>query len=142
MMQQDNINKKADIELRIGAFIIDYLIITAIFMIPFLLNFQFILEGDIDLVLRFSYQMIIFAFLIFILKDIVKGVSFGKWLVGIKVSDKNNYILTPNIFRLMLRNIFILIWPIEFLVFLISKDKRRIGDIIAKTDVIISNRNK
>ncbi|CAN7502106.1 hypothetical protein LJR153_003505 [Paenibacillus sp. LjRoot153] len=45
----------------------------------------------------------------YVLKDIFKGRSIGKRLIGLKVVDKNNNNDVPGTIRLMLRNITILI---------------------------------
>jgi uncharacterized RDD family membrane protein YckC len=74
-----------------------------------------------------------FGMIYYLLKDIFKGRSIGKRLFGLRVIDKNNNNNVPGIIRLMLRNLTILIWPIELLMLITTK--RRIGDIIAKTNV-------
>jgi hypothetical protein len=69
-----------------------------------------------------------------ILKDIFNGRSIGKCILGICVKDKMDLSSTPNIFRLMARNILLLLWPVELLTFLIMN--KRLGDVLVKTVVI------
>ena len=68
------------------------------------------------------------------LKDIINGQSIGKRIMKIAIrSDIDNS--KVSIVRLILRNIFIFIWPIDLLVFLCSKQKKRLGDILNRTDI-------
>lgn len=127
--------EKADLFRRISAFVIDHFIIVYITLIPFFIKFNEIVNQPV-IMFDLFYKFMILAFLLYILKDSVRGKSLGKWLVGIKVSEDTNFNKIPSIYRLILRNILIIIWPVEFIVLLVSKDKRRIGDKLAKTDVV------
>ena len=68
-------------------------------------------------------------------KDSIKGISVGKWIMGIMVRDANNSTIIPSFGRLLVRNLFIVIWPVEFLVLAFSQEKKRLGDKTAKTIV-------
>ena len=85
--------------------------------------------------------IMIFGFILYFAKDCIKGISVGKWIMGIMVRDKDNQNEIPSFGRLVLRNLFIPIFPIEFIVLAASKQKKRIGDIVAKT-VVVKNPNK
>ena len=61
--------------------------------------------------------------------------------MGIMVRDEKNRNDIPTFGRLLLRNVFIIIWPIEFIVLALSDNKKRIGDIVAKT-LVLKNPNK
>lgn len=84
---------------------------------------------------KFFALCIFLALPIIYFKDIVHGQSFGKKLLKIKVVDYNGN--TPSIFKLILRNITIMIWPVEVLLLLLEKEK--LGDRIAKTKIVLSN---
>ena len=61
--------------------------------------------------------------------------------MGIMVRDENNQNEIPSIGRLFLRNLFIIIWPVEDIVLATSDQKKRPGDNVAKT-VVVKNPNK
>ena len=67
-------------------------------------------------------------------KDIASGMSAGKRTYGFKVVD-NSTKQNASQMQCMLRNMTMLIWPLEVFIILISP-KRRIGDFIANTEVI------
>ena len=115
---------------RILAFLIDHII----------LCFVFVLIGMVEMYVITSFEfywklyyvsLLIFMFVYFF-KDIINGQSIGKRMMKIKVVDMNdNTPATPN---LIIRNITILIWPIEVLLILLGKP--RLGDKLAKTKVV------
>ena len=76
--------------------------------------------------------------LLYLFKDSIKGQSFGKWFMEIKVSNLNNQ--TPSCLKLALRNLFLLIPFLELVVLLFNKENKRIGDVICKT-IVIENPN-
>lgn len=80
--------------------------------------------------------LIIFPLLMIIFKDSVKGMSIGKWLLDIAIRDGTNTTVTPSIARLLIRNLFLLVSPIELLFFLIHNGRERLGDIVAKTILV------
>lgn len=123
---------------RIVAFVIDHFVITfLIITILFLFSGEGLINGDnpeqITLMLLFA---LISGFILYFGKDSYKGMSLGKWIMRIMVRDVNNPEQIPNFGRLFLRNIFIVIWPIEFIVLTLSDQKRRLGDRAAKTIVV------
>lgn len=75
--------------------------------------------------------MILFSFLLN--KDMFFGQSIGKHFVGLRVLHSRSGKAAGPI-RCLVRNLFLLLWPIEVL-FLLLSPKRRIGDIIAGTKV-------
>ncbi|GAB2800833.1 hypothetical protein GCM10027275_53570 [Rhabdobacter roseus] len=79
--------------------------------------------------------------LLYFAKDSVKGMSIGKWIMGIGVRDEAALHEVPSLGRLFLRNVFILIWPVELIVLVIDPEKKRLGDKVAKTKVF-ENENK
>ncbi len=71
--------------------------------------------------------------LLYLAKDNYKGISFGKWVMGIIVRDENSKIHSPSHLNLFARNLPLIIWPIEFIAILFSKNKQRLGDKLGKT---------
>ena len=123
---------------RIAAFLIDHFLISFLIVALIYLLFEDDLsKGDKSekFLLTISIVMTI-GFLIYFAKDSYKGMSLGKWIMGIMVRDVNNPEQIPHFGRLFLRNVFIVIWPIEFVVLALSDQKRRLGDIAAKTIVV------
>ncbi len=76
------------------------------------------------------------VFVVYFLKDSARGMSPGRFVLGIAVRDHSEPERCPNILRLALRNLLIVIWPIEFFVLAFSKEKRRVGDRLAETVVV------
>ena len=127
--------KKASLESRVTAFIIDVIIISLIITIPTFFLFFYIGRYVYDL------MMMMFLFLLFAppflysLKDVINGQSIGKRFAKIAVRDNADISQKPSLAKLFMRNIFILIWPLDVLVFVCSKQKKRIGDRLSNTDV-------
>jgi uncharacterized RDD family membrane protein YckC len=78
-----------------------------------------------------NYYLNIFAFMLYFNKDIISGRSPAKRILKLQVVNaKTN---TPaNPLRCLLRNITVVLWPIEVIAALINNE-RRIGDYIAGT---------
>ena len=76
------------------------------------------------------------VFVVYFMKDSVRGMSPGRFVLGIAVRNHTEPSMIPGIGRLMLRNLLLVIWPIEFFVLAFSKQKRRLGDHVAKTIVV------
>ncbi len=73
--------------------------------------------------------------LIFFLKDIF-GCSLGKFLLGMRICVINNLSKSPSIFKLISRNIFLIIFPIEGIILLQDSYARRFADKLHGTLVI------
>ncbi|HEX9061188.1 MAG TPA: cytochrome c oxidase assembly factor Coa1 family protein [Clostridia bacterium] len=134
-MEKVLLNKESLMLRRIGAFIIDHILITIIAMIPFMMNFNRLSEDTNYLFELFPIMMLI-GVAGYLCKDTFSGRSIGKLLFGIYVREYEDTDETPKLYKLILRNIPVLIWFVEFIVMLIDKEGRRLGDKIAKTQVI------
>ena len=123
---------------RIIAFLIDHVVMTFLMVaIVFLALGPGFMEDD-DPGKFFSTMLAagIPAFFLYFAKDSIKGISVGRWILGIMVRDANNQHDVPSFRRLLVRNLFLMLWPIEFIVLALSNEKKRLGDKTAKTLVV------
>ncbi|WLD92576.1 RDD family protein [Alkalihalobacillus sp. AL-G] len=121
---------------RVFAFLIDHVIISFIIVIPFVFYMMNQDNSESGIVLTVFWIAMFFAFIFYSLKDVVKGVSIGKWIFGLGVRDEDNLKTIPPLTKLILRNLTIVIWPIEFVVLAARSNKQRLGDRLAKTAVV------
>ncbi|TDE10522.1 RDD family protein [Dyadobacter psychrotolerans] len=128
---------------RVAAFLIDHFVITSI-----MVSATFLALGQ-DLMNRAGmekFPLILLAvtlpgFLLYFGKDSFSGISPGKWIMGIMVRDAENKQQTPSAGRLFLRNLLLVIWPVEVLILATNDDKKRLGDKVAKT-IVVQNPDK
>lgn len=128
---------------RIVAFLIDhftmtFLIVAIVFMS---LGTDFMNENNFSNIMTKMLPTMLIGFLLYFAKDLIKGISPGKWIMGIMVRDENTPTEIPSFVRLFIRNLFIIIGPIEFIVLASSQEKKRLGDKTAKT-IVVQNPNK
>ena len=120
---------------RIIAFLIDCIIIVSpciFFSIIYVFFGNFISKLKFKNVIYVLYLISMFFCYIGLLgKDVISKRSVGKRIVNIKILSLDG--TKPNYFQLIIRNIFMLIWPIEALMLLL--DQPRLGDRIAKTKI-------
>ncbi|BCY28598.1 RDD family protein [Flavobacterium okayamense] len=128
---------------RIAAFIIDHFVFSFLLVgIIFLfLGTNFIDENNFEKITSVMLPSMFVGFIIYFAKDSIKGISPGKWIMGIMVRDENHPEEIPSFGRLLLRNLFLLIWPIEFIILAASQDKKRLGDKSANA-IVVKNPNK
>jgi hypothetical protein len=84
--------------------------------------------------------MMLTAFILYCCKDIVNGRSIGKRIFGLAVRDDNNNV--PTFSKLIIRNLFTFLWPVELILIVASKQKKKIGDRLVNTDVFLVKNNK
>lgn len=123
---------------RIAAFIIDHFLMTFLIVsVVFIaLGQTFMGENDPSKMVTIIMFVMIPGFILYFSKDSLKGISVGKWIMGIMVRDENDQNEIPSFGRLFLRNLFITIWPVEFVVLATNDQKERLGDKVAKTVVV------
>ncbi|MFT6967040.1 MAG: putative RDD family membrane protein YckC [Marivirga sp.] len=128
---------------RIVAFLIDHFTFTFLIVgIVFLsLGTDFMDENNFNNLTAKMLPTMIIGLVLYFVKDSVKGISPGKWIMGIMVRDENNPTEVPSFGRLLIRNLFLIIWPIEFIVLASSQDKKRLGDKTAKA-IVVKDPNK
>lgn len=135
--------EKSSLGRRITAFVIDYFVFIYFLLTFFPLAFGSINWGEknaFNLVLAAGMFLLTYIFL-FLAKDSFHGMSLGKWIMGITIRDENLGIEVPSFNRLLLRNMFLFILPMEIIVLAISKDKKRLGDVVFKT-IVVNNPKK
>jgi uncharacterized RDD family membrane protein YckC len=78
------------------------------------------------------------GFILLILgKDIIQGRSVGKWLTGLSVAAMPDLTGAPGISRSILRNLTLLILPLDAIFVFIDPHGRRLGDKLAGTVVVV-----
>lgn len=140
--QAENLFESSSRKRRIVAFLIDHFVMTFLMVsIVFIaLGQNFMDNANMDNMQSILLCVMIPGFLLYFAKDSIHGISFGKWILGIMIkNDFDNE--TPTFIKLFIRNLLIVIWPIEFIVLAASSDKKRLGDKLAKTKVL-KNPNK
>ncbi len=128
---------------RIVAFLIDhftfaFLVVSIVFLS---LGTDFMNETNLSKLASNMLPTMLIGFLMYFAKDSIKGISPGKWVMGIMVRDANNLNEVPSFGRMFVRNLFLIIWPIEFIVLASSQEKKRLGDNTAKA-IVVKNPNK
>jgi uncharacterized RDD family membrane protein YckC len=128
---------------RIAAFIIDHFTMTFIIvgMVFLSLGTDFMDENNFSNLMTKMLPTMLVGFLLYFAKDSIKGISPGKWVMGIMVKNENNPKEVPSFGKLFVRNLFLIIYPIEFIVLASSKEKKRLGDKTAKA-IVVKNPNK
>jgi hypothetical protein len=61
------------------------------------------------------------AYILYCCKDIINGRSIGKRIFGLAVRVDNDNNNVPKISKLIIRNLFTFLWPIELILILVSK---------------------
>jgi uncharacterized RDD family membrane protein YckC len=134
-MEKELVDVRSLIRRRIGAVLIDHIIITLIAMIPVFIYMDRLQNDSRYYDILTPYALAIFA-VCYLIKDLFAGRSIGKRLFGLYVREYDDTDKIPAFYKLVLRNLFIFIWPVEVIIMYADKDKRRLGDMIAKTKVI------
>jgi uncharacterized RDD family membrane protein YckC len=129
-IQEDEQNSHPELErastwIRLWGFLIDHVIIVILLVPLFARGVHF---GSLLFLLFLFLGLLLYA-----IKDIVKGQSPGKYILGIAVRSQADTSEMPSAKKLFLRNLFVFLWPIDFLILVFSKIK--IGDRLAKTNV-------
>lgn len=125
--------------LRLAAYIIDFVLAMFLYFLVTYLFIVFSHSSFVDFLLEstwsFFFSILIINFIL-LFKNVVNGISPGKMIMGLQVIDteKEN---VPSLKKLLYRNVYLLLWPIEFAFWLVNNDKKRIADIRLKTTVVV-----
>lgn len=125
----------AGIEMRIGAFIIDHIIIVAFLVCPTIFYLLSHIQSDPEAEWALFPVLMLMAYFVYCLKDIINGASLGKRALGLIIRSNVDTSEIPSVPKLIFRNVLTFAWPIEFLVLVCSSRKMKLGDQIAGTNV-------
>lgn len=128
---------------RIAAFLIDHVMLTFVMvaLVFLIIGPDFMGQDSPARLMTAMLVVMIPGFLIYFAKDSIRGISAGRWVMGIMVRDANNPQEVPSPGRLAIRNLFLVLWPVEFIVLAVSSDKTRLGDKAVKT-IVVKNPDK
>ena len=119
---------------RIGAFLFDHFLCSLMGMIAAVLYSNWLpMEGTSSMTIALSVTFGLFFF-----RDLVKGISPGRWVAGIMVRDNDDPSQIPSIPKRLLRNIMHVLWPVEALTMLFDREFRRLGDKAANSVVVLN----
>lgn len=125
---------------RLASMFVDHLsisILTAVIGIPvMLIDFFSSAIFDFDL----NWITAIFISFIYLNKDYFRGKSLAKRIFGFQVMKKDSDEVASRL-QCLLRNLTIFVWPLEVIFTVFSTD-RRIGDYIANTRIVISEKEE
>ena len=130
---------------RILAFVIDVLVFGIVAVFSFFVVAFFVFRCNMDEKSLFDLWSNLIL-LLFIFRDSIR-IGFGKKVMGLvvkstKIDDRSQRELkggTAGWRKMLLRNITLLIWPIELLMLLTNE--KRLGDMLAKTIVTRMDEN-
>lgn len=129
---------KIDRNTRLTAAMMDLMImtiITMIFALPYMIPLM--VKNQLPYPKGILFYLMNSGFALFFCKDCIYGQSIAKRILKQQiVNNQTGQIASP--LQCFLRDIFIIIWPVEVVAILI-KPERRLGDIVAGTKVITFN---
>ena len=130
---------KAPIYKRVIAYAIDHVLLTSLIVFGAFATTDFnAMEGVGGVLSIFGlfFKVLFLGMAFYMCKDFIKGVSFGKWLMGIAVRDQEDFEKVPSYGRLFIRNVPVLIWFVELIMLLVDSNRQRLGDKWAKCHVV------
>jgi uncharacterized RDD family membrane protein YckC len=114
---------------RLGTMLLDHAIIS-LTVIPVVIALQYISNPEKPLVPSSPYQFMP-LFVVYFCKDIIGGRSPAKRMLNLSVID-NSSLFAASPLQCLIRNLFVILWPIEVLVAFFNQ-QQRIGDRLAGT---------
>lgn len=125
--------------LRLFALIVDYLLIITLLKLfdQLALGEHWDLQPVMEDAPPLSPWWVAGLALLVICKDVFHGRSVGKWLVGIAVTAPPELTRAPGLKQSILRNLTLLILPVDALFLFLDTHGRRLGDRLAGTVVVI-----
>ena len=125
---------------RLLAFVYDIIfILLAAFTVHMMLGLIFIMdsEGFQDYVIYITLALIL-VYLLF--GELLFKNTLGKYLLGIEVVDAERF-ARPSLQSFLKRGILKILWPVEGLVLLFSRSKKRLGDLWSDSIVVNKKTN-
>ena len=126
---QTTINK-IPLGLRLGTMFLDHVFVCLI-TIPPLILIKYLTDTKHSFTSFSEYQMIMPLFVIYFCKDCIGGRSLAKRILKLVVLDNKKGTSATSI-QTVIRNLFVIAWPVEVLVSFFDQ-QRRIGDRLAGT---------
>ncbi len=114
---------------RLFAFIIDWIILSIIGISAVFIYTEIKQQISPQIILRVT----MFAYIIFLFRDIIGGASIGKRIFNLYIGNSNEPIRPIKKYKLILRNFTCIIWPVEGILLLTTG--KRIGDYMTNTTV-------
>ena len=110
---------------RIAAFVIDHFVMTFLMvsLVFIALGPNFMDENNMSKMTITMLAAMLPGLLLYFAKESINGISAGKWIMGIMVRDENKQNEIPSFGRLLLRNLFFIVWPVEFIVLAANDQK-------------------
>ena len=148
--RQTNIDTESETTLKLAsrkrrtvAFLIDHFVLTFLMTSIALLTLgtDFLDSGGAEDITLTIIAVLIPGSFIYFSKDSFGGISPGKWIMGVMVRENESDEKTPSFGKLFIRNLSIVIWPVEVIALILNSNKRRLGDILAGA-VVLENKNK
>ena len=131
--------QRASLGKRLGAFMIDFLIAAiaqALLFIPFIIIPLIQKSIDPAQVTTRNLWCTLITFGYLILRDLPNGRSFGKKALNLQTLGIDAERVSAG--RLILRNLFVVIYPVEAIWLLVTSGQKRLGDIVARTGVFVN----
>jgi uncharacterized RDD family membrane protein YckC len=139
-------NQTVNAGIRIATMVLDHLfmcLIAMLFYLPMLVSIIAYSVSTVDEQEPYPFEngpllyLGIFGFTLYFLKDIINGRSLAKLILKLQLVDnKTGEVASP--LQCFVRNLFCIIWPVEFIVAL-ANPGRRIGDRVAGTRLVYYN---
>jgi len=128
--------KNASLGKRLGAFMIDFLIaacVQGLLFIPFIIIplIQKEISGAEITSRNLWLTLVTFSYLL--LRDLPRGRSIGKKALRLQVRGTDSTPASPA--QLIVRNLFVVLYPVEAVWLLATSGRKRLGDIAARTGV-------
>jgi hypothetical protein len=120
---------------RLGAFLFDHFLVSfiSIAIAAGLGHGQLPEPGE-----RAGMIAIASSFLLFFCRDAVNGISPGRWVAGIMVRSYVDPRGLPSFPQRFLRNLMLVLWPVEAISIFFSTEFRRLGDKAANSIVLLN----
>ncbi len=128
---------------RLTAFFIDHFTITFLMVATVFVSIgpNYLDDEGTSKMLSVMPVVMVIGFALYFAKDSFRGISLGRWIMGIMVRDANNPEQVPSFGKLFVRNLFLILWPVELIVFIVDSNKKRLGDKVSNT-VVVENPEK
>jgi len=120
---------------RIGALLFDHFLFSLLGVLALFLQLGPHWDMQPQLVSGAMMPTFLAVMALYICKDVIGGQSIGRAIFAIQVRDADAPDQVPSAGRLIRRNLFLPIWPVELVALALSPSRQRVGDRLAETCV-------